>query len=296
MQTALLFLHALSALHAGTGQGVGVIDLPIAREKATNLPYVPGSSVKGVLRDKCENADQDWKTLFGPKPLGEDIGDHAGAAIFSDQRLLLLPIRSLYGTFAWVTSPYVLRRFAREVQDVLPDAKLPDVPLLAGKDNMGKAAIAHEQKSALASDSKLYLEDLDLLADPNELVTKWAQTLGSYVFPDDEDWRTALTERLCVVPDNVFSFLLNTATEIIARIRLEDEKKTVVSGGLWYEESLPAETILSGLVAAHKVNGKAPEEVLTTVTGLAKGIVQIGGKATVGRGLCRLSMFPNSVK
>ena len=25
------FLHALSPLHAGTGQGTGVIDLPIAR-------------------------------------------------------------------------------------------------------------------------------------------------------------------------------------------------------------------------------------------------------------------------
>ncbi len=51
MQARLLFTHALSPLHAGTGQGVGVIDLPIAREKATGLPFLPGSSVKGTLRD-----------------------------------------------------------------------------------------------------------------------------------------------------------------------------------------------------------------------------------------------------
>ena len=45
MQTKIFHLHALSALHVGTGQGVGVVDLPIARAKATNLPLVPGSAL-----------------------------------------------------------------------------------------------------------------------------------------------------------------------------------------------------------------------------------------------------------
>ena len=35
MNTHILFLHALSPLHPGTGQGVGSIDLPIARERST---------------------------------------------------------------------------------------------------------------------------------------------------------------------------------------------------------------------------------------------------------------------
>ena len=51
--TCLSFVHALSPLHAGTGQGAGIIDLPIAREKATGLPYLPGSSLKGTLRARC---------------------------------------------------------------------------------------------------------------------------------------------------------------------------------------------------------------------------------------------------
>ena len=38
MQSRLVFVHALSPLHAGTGQGVGVIDLPIAREKLQACP------------------------------------------------------------------------------------------------------------------------------------------------------------------------------------------------------------------------------------------------------------------
>lgn len=55
-------------------------------------------------------------------------------------------------------------------------------------------------------------------------------------------------ERFCIVNDDVFSFLLNTATEITARIRLNDETKTVADGQLWYEEALPAESILAGLM------------------------------------------------
>ena len=33
MLTQLFLIHALSPLHAGTGQSVGAIDLPIARDK-----------------------------------------------------------------------------------------------------------------------------------------------------------------------------------------------------------------------------------------------------------------------
>ncbi len=38
MSARLLLLHALSPIHCGTGQSVSGIDLPIAREKATNIP------------------------------------------------------------------------------------------------------------------------------------------------------------------------------------------------------------------------------------------------------------------
>ena len=54
MNTRIFHLHALSALHVGTGQSIGAIDLPIARSRATNLPLVPGSALKGVLRDEAK--------------------------------------------------------------------------------------------------------------------------------------------------------------------------------------------------------------------------------------------------
>ena len=45
------WIHTITPLHVGAGKGLGYIDLPIAREKVTNWPYIPGSSVKGVISD-----------------------------------------------------------------------------------------------------------------------------------------------------------------------------------------------------------------------------------------------------
>src|SRR5437762_11417803 len=124
MNARLTFVHTLSPLHAGTGQGVGVIDLPIAREKATGIPYLPGSSLKGTLRDLCTH--QRKEDVFGPPT--SNAGDYAGSAQFSDQRLLLLPIRSLKGTFAWVTSPYLLERLSRDGKSANANGTCPPIP------------------------------------------------------------------------------------------------------------------------------------------------------------------------
>jgi CRISPR-associated protein Cmr4 len=91
MQSSFYYLHALSALHVGSGQGAGVIDLPIVREKATHLPYVPGSSLKGVLREELRPGNggsralsmDDWEALFGPRQVQDDTG-FAGALAIGD--------------------------------------------------------------------------------------------------------------------------------------------------------------------------------------------------------------------
>ena len=67
MTASLVFLHAYTPLHSGTGQGVESIDLPIARERATGLPVVPGSSIKGCLRDTIPLTDEEKAAVFGPE-------------------------------------------------------------------------------------------------------------------------------------------------------------------------------------------------------------------------------------
>ena len=139
---------------------------------------------------------------------------------------------------------------------------------------------------SVGAGQKVILEDLPLDFTPSAEVTTWAKWLGQALFQQDADWNEHLRERLCVVHDNVLSFLLETATEITARIQLEDQKKTVKQGALWYEEALPAETVLAGLVVAASVKA-TPDEVFQAVTPLTAKTLQFGGNATVGRGLCK---------
>lgn len=285
MDARLLFLHALSPLHAGTGQGSGVIDLPIAREKATNLPYVPGSSLKGVLRDNCQD-DKLRVKVFGPDTI--NASDHAGSAQFADVRLLLLPIRSLSGTFAWITSPYLLRRLAREAKD----ASARGLPAQVPTPSRLEEGLIAETGAAITAQGKIYLEDLDLNAKPDAMTSQWAAWLGQHIFPGDPTWQAMLAERICIVQDDVLSFLLNTATEVIARIKLLEDAKTVQEGGLWYEEALPTETVLTGVVVATpvKASNTTSQDVFNLLDGLNGKTLQVGGKATVGRGLCTIQI------
>ena len=46
MNTAILGLLAETSIHAGTGRGMGVVDLPVAREAATDYPVIVGSRLK----------------------------------------------------------------------------------------------------------------------------------------------------------------------------------------------------------------------------------------------------------
>lgn len=300
MNARLIFVHALAPLHAGTGQGVGAIDLPIAREKATGLPFLPGSSLKGALRDVGGLDDAAHTLIFGPRT--ENADEHAGSLQLADQRLLLMPIRSLVGTFAWVTSPYVLRRFARDARDTGAAGELPDdIALAAPEGDAPERCAVAESTSALTvpGAGKVVLEDLDLVPAPSAAVSAWAAWLGPRLFPDGEPdaaaWRGEFAARLCVVRDDLFNFLLLTSTEVFARVRLKDEQKTVEKGGLWYEEALPAESVLAGLAVASPTANRAGSklsagQVFGAVETLTARPLQLGGKATVGRGLCRVRL------
>lgn len=299
MQAKLYFIHALTPLHAGTGQGVGVIDLPIAREKATGIPYLPGSSVKGVLRDASLSKD---KTLTQPQTLAvfgpdtDKASEYAGALQVADARLLALPVRSLLGTFAWVTSPLLLRRFQRDGHFASGTAALPAaVPTPASVQEClvhSDACALTEKPEKPGAKTLVYLEDLDLQAKPDADAKTWAEAIAASVLGKDTEWGKLFQARFCIVHDDVLGFLLETATEVVARIKLQDETKTVQRGGLWYEEALPAESILVGIFAAQDVpkSGATPAAAFTHLESLLMQPLQFGGNATVGRGICRVSV------
>jgi CRISPR-associated protein Cmr4 len=297
METRLTLIHAMSPLHAGTGQSVGAIDLPIARERPTGIPLIPGSSIKGALRARSLGRDAQWtRDVFGPETAASS--DHAGSVQFSDAHLLLMPVRSIRGTFGWVTSLYLLQRFARGAREAgINFARLPASPGENG------CCVLNETLSIPFQEARrVVFEDLDFTVEETEraVLHEVTATLSQILFPngstDFADWRQSLINRICLVHDDMMSFLLATATEVNAHIRLDNDAKTVERGGLWYQESLPAETVLAGIAVAsdvNAVNGRSQRtgtELLQHVESLTQGIVQLGGKATTGQGSCFVRM------
>ena len=305
MENRLYHLHTLSALHVGTGQGVGAVDLPIARSRASNLPIVPGSAIKGVLRDEfgnehCEHhlSKENVKILFGAE---NNDPAHAGAVAFGDAQLLLLPVRSFAGTVAYATCPFILKRYQRDANLSFPIPELDKQAQVISdafqnqisdtiKPELDKQAQVISDSLLLLGD-KIALEDLDMGAQENAVVSEWAQAIAQAIYPDDETWQAELTQRFVVLPDDVFSFLADTATEIRMRIKIDQKTRIVQNGALWSEENLPCETVLWGVfgvgASRDKNNPKSAQELDTLLPEKALNI-QIGGKHTVGRGLCRL--------
>lgn len=295
------WLHALSSLHFGTGRGEGYIDLPLAREKVTRFPYGPASSVKGVFADSWDATDKkrnptlpngqpnpDYKPeLHAAFGRAGDDSANAGALVFTDARLICLPTRSLYGTFTWCTSRFVLKRLTRDLQ-MAGQCNIPGEPSLE-MDATYPAAPA----SAVVRQRKAYLEDWDLTCQPCPVSANWAERMARWVFPGaNNPWQAEFQARFLVLPDDLFNFLAETGTEVQPHVRIDPEQKRAVEGALWYEESLPPETILAGLVWCDPIRG-VPGVTTLDVHALCQDrdgptALQLGGKATVGKGRTRM--------
>ena len=289
------WIHTVTPLHVGAGRGLGYIDLPIAREKVTNWPYVPGSSVKGVIADhygaskeETRNREENkmMKAAFGTAGSGnaEGEGGNAGALVFTDAHLLCLPVRSFYGTFAWISSPFCLERFKRDMGE---DVAIPN-PEKNG------AMVTKGSWLSAAKDAKIYLEDLDLAAKVDDKTDALAGVIAAQVFAGDPDWQEAFKERFAVVDDDIFTFLCEAGTEVTPHIRINEETGVVAKGALWYEEALPVETILTGQVWCDKVFGVKDVAADDLFDRYCHGTLslQVGGKASTGKGQVRCVFEP----
>ncbi len=307
--TRMLFIYVETPLHAGSGRGLGAVDLPIQRERTTNYPIVQASSLKGRMRGEArtktkdepsaEERAQGWLSkkeflaIFGPEA-GEGASDYAGAISFGDARVLLFPVRSLAGVFAWTTSVDALERFKRAAQiaRVQFDVAIPPQP--------PDENTAWVNGDALKAGDSVVLEEFSFAHNTTyaEQVKAIGAWLAQHALPQtDEYWRNALLSKLCILPENAFRDFVQYGTEVQTHIKIDPEKKTVQTGALWTSESLPTDTLLYAPVMATaartKVNGKdmKADEVLGKVVELTEKQIprtQLGGDETTGQGFVAL--------
>ncbi|MCH9741681.1 MAG: type III-B CRISPR module RAMP protein Cmr4 [Proteobacteria bacterium] len=271
----LLALYAQTNIHAGTGQNtISSIDLPIQREAHTGYPCVYGSATKGAIRAKFESENNaNVKRLFG------DAGDtgNAGCLAITDTRLLLLPVRSLTSHFKWVTCPALLTRFKQDMARM--NKTTPEAITVSGEQ-----AIIHNS----AQSGDLYLEEYRLTAQAQDL-TAWIEAIEQ-LMPTGS--KAALEKQLTVVSDDLFAFLAQNSTPVHAHNAIDSATKTVKAGALWWEESLPSDTLLYTCV--HAFNSRDREGNKDATANLDdfkqafanNAYLQIGGNETVGMGFC----------
>jgi CRISPR-associated protein Cmr4 len=285
MQTRILTLFARTPVHVGAGNSVGAIDSPVMRERHTRIPIVPGSSLKGVLRDLW-SGDDDRLWLFGNEQ-GESDQDRfrAGALLIGEARVLAFPVRSAKGGFAWITCPLALARFKRDAgAGFHVPTVADDNACLAGKGLLLEEKVVLEEYCLVQQGEP----DGDTLAALREL-------------SGDEVWQE-MDARFVVVSDEMFSYFVEHACEVVTRVRIDDRTGTVagtVAGGaLFNQENVPSETLFYTAIAAQNEKGKDGNQGREAEQALdalgqklaAETILQIGGDETIGLGFCTVRL------
>lgn len=278
-QSLIMHMVAQTSIHAGAGQALSVIDLPIQREGHTQFPVIFGSSLKGALRFRAsQELDKDKLfSVFGADSQSEST--FAGSLMVSDAKLLFLPIRSLNGYFKWVTCPALLRRYAQDCE----------------RANLVQSAITTlhfdiNQDEVVVTDEKhdtLFLEEFALIVKSDKQLDEVATSLAKQFGLDEQ----ALQRQIAIVSDDMFSYLAQNSTPVNAHIAL-DENKTVKKGALWYEETLPSETVMYSVINSTATRGgkstlnaaQVANVLIEEVLPPRNRYLQVGGNETVGMG------------
>ncbi len=281
MNNTILGMLAETPIHPGAGRDLGVVDLPVAREAATDYPVIVGSGVKGGFRDAARkmwksetngSADTQAKDAAEVQRLfGQQV--EAGQLLFSDARLLLLPVRSLTGQYRWLTCPHILERLQRDLRRTLNhDVNLSLTIRSNGSD---RCALANDAAPEGGGFAQLFLEEWQLTVTggiPNgvkELLTSLVK---------HKETRDRIAAQLVIVSNDDFAWFARYSLSVQARNVLDVEKKT--SKNLWYEETLPPDTLM------YTVLQERHEDALSTFQKMLdhNSYVQLGGNETVGQG------------
>ncbi len=317
-----LFLMTETPLHAGSGSDLGIVDLPIQRERHTGFPKIEASSLKGAIRESFEGIDtfelqgktiqinkkannKDLYLVFGPE--GDDV--HAGAIGFSDARLLLFPVKSMKGVFAWVTCPKALEQFQRDMK--ISGHGNEEIPQFDFQGNE-----CYTNSKHLVFNDKIALEEYTFSVKklPNNFNIE-GKDFGVWLSENiaaDTQWTEKLKSDIVVLSNDDFSDFVNLSTEVITRTKIDNETGTVETGALWTEEYLPAETLMYSMAFTSdffldnkleenyksskliEINSDSQSELVMNFFGkgleILNNFIQIGGNSTLGKGLTHLKL------
>jgi CRISPR-associated protein Cmr4 len=259
------YMYSLSPIHCGGEGDLGNI-LEISREVHTNFPYIPGSSLRGSLRDGVEILDRiAAESLFG-KELDTEGKMGVHQVWFGDARLLWIPMRTMSvnntDVFTWVSCHSLIRDHAllsRQKTATFPDQA---VGTRAGTYSVADAQI---QVTALSEEQKKAIS-----------LTGWTDSLKDTVKPTWE-------KNLIILPDGDFQVLMEHS--LWTQVRNKIQEKEGSAEVFWTDVCIPRDTIFYypwgyNLLKNYPITQGQHELLLS----ILQELFQVGGQANVGRG------------
>ena len=196
------------------------------------------------------------------------------------------------GVFAWVTCPKVLKQFGM-------DMKLSKLttPLFNDFIQNGTAKISSNSNLVIGNSKKIVLEEYAFTTTSNGIINKLGDWLAENALNElSPYWQDKIKKDIVILSDDDFKDFVNLSTEVITRTKIDNATGTVANGALFTEEFLPAESVMYTMVLASD-EFTAKEDRLTDIEVRAffekqingmSNIIQIGGNATLGKGITRV--------
>ncbi|KOF58271.1 MULTISPECIES: type III-B CRISPR module RAMP protein Cmr4 [Clostridium] len=276
----IIYIKALTPVHAGAGDGLESVDMPIQREKHSNIPKIEASSLKGSIKHSLynkfksndntihDNLKKDLYTIFGPE-YGEDYSSAIG---FTDAKLLFFPVKSATDIFKLATCPYIIKRW-------IEDLKFQNEKFTVDLNiNVNSAEYINNTE-----EEKIILEEYIFEKSASSMNIN-LQNLFKTI--NDLD-----TNRIVILNDSDFIDLVTMYTEIITRNKISVNTGAAEGTGLFTEEYLPAETIMYFMVLGapsfNENNKKTSEDILNYFNNTVDEVFQVGGDATIGKGFVK---------
>ena len=217
----------------------------------------------------------------------------------------------------------MLERFKHDLSICRPCLEfVGDIPGSNAITTTSKLTVGDESESVGEGEpnnqKKIVLEEYTFTVTPDDKCNKVAKWIAKNVLPSDQNygyWQKKVRQDIVVLSNEDFRDFVMFSTEVIARTKIDSKTGTVDKkiGGLWYEEYLPTDSILYSLAltspifqekdtdkgiflltAQEKVQQRdESEKVMEFFEDGLPGVIQLGGNATIGKGIVRTRVYGN---
>ncbi len=197
------------------------------------------------------------------------------------------------GVFAWITCPKALQQLSNDLKLSI------NLEVTGNKNATSPTAVPLSESTNLAFGGHFVLEEYTFtkatkadLKIGNKPLADW---LADHLFDTGTYWHDKAKKDILILSDDDFKDFVNLSTEVITRTKIDNNTGTVQSGALFTEEYLPAESVLYSLILASpefvKPRPEKADAIMKFFTDNLPPVIQLGGNATLGKGLLRTKII-----